>query len=161
MIKSPIIAIIFEWINFGLVIFAIIYLFKKYLLKLIYSQISQEQNHTYELEKELGDISSQIKLSKENLYDQQEAYSDLYNNLKKWHRIILAKKESELNFYKINQEKLSKKLNKKIEIIELNNLKNKSYNLALLEAKTEIAEKFNDNKLLGLNYQDKVIKDLN
>ncbi len=157
MLNSEIINIIFRFINFAIVIFLIIYVFKKYLFSVIKKQILEKNENLIRLKEKYfelvkkystldNEIVSQGKFAN-NLIDKTTIWKDFVNNQIKIKNAEQEKIKLKLNekFKKLEQEMLISQVNEKIVPEAIENAK------VQLENEFQIA-------VNALNYQNNLLE---
>ncbi len=157
MSNSEIINIIFRFINFAIVIFLIIYVFKKYLLSVIKKQILEKNEKFIRLKERYFELVKKYSNLDKEIINQKESSNNLINKINVWNNFV----DNQIKDKNVQQDKIKLKLNEKFKKMEQKILKDhiteKIVPEAIQEAKNKLEKEFqiDDN---ALKYQNNLIE---
>ena len=124
MFNSEIISIVFRIINFVIIIFFFIILYKRYIHKNIKDQILKQINYLSNLKESNNKLLQRsLDLNKE-IFFQENLSKDLNIKIKKWKSAFDLKQKIKTQEFQIIKQEIERKLKIKEEYITLNYLKN-------------------------------------
>ena len=119
MSVTVIISILFRLINFGILIAAFIYIYKKYIHSALVNGMQHERDLLKKLEHKKKDISLKSKHLSQQLINDKEIIHDLSNKIEVWSRNETASKDERELYKKLFLEKLKKQAHfKQLRIAE-------------------------------------------
>jgi len=157
MLSKELITFIFRIINLSIVVSIVIYIFKRFVLENIKKQIAENKENLKRLEEKNIKLSQRsLQLDKE-IINQEKLSEELLEKIKEW-KINFDQMQNRnlLEIEKI-KEKVEVKLKIKTEQLTFEELKKRSFLMAILEAQKKLKEEF---ELIEpkMNYQKKLIE---
>lgn len=140
MFNSQFISIIFRLINFGIIAWILIYIFKNKLLNNIKNNISTYKNYFLELTNKTKNLSRRsqdliIAIEKQKIFTQ-----DLLNKIKRWRNFEQERQYEQLNQNVIVKQNSDQKIIIQEKLLTLNNLQKDLMPVILNDAKTELSK---------------------
>lgn len=124
MFNSEIISIVFRIINFAIIIFFFLILYKRYIHKYIKDQILKQINYLSGLKESNNNLlQKSLEVNKEIIF-QENLTKDLNIKIKKWKSAFDLKQKLKTQESQIVKQEIENKLKIKEEYITLNYLKN-------------------------------------
>lgn len=146
MISSMIVSIVFRLINFALLIFALVYIYKKYIRDFLVKGLQQEHEALKSLELQKKDTIDQSETLKKQLHDDQVLIQQLKKKIAQWAHAEKMWKQECAAYKQHCIEKLKKQSDfKQLRIAEYM-LEKESISLIIDRSRDELIKQFDDTK---------------
>lgn len=151
--------LIFKILNF--IIFMVIsaYIFKRYMLGDIFTEIKQANNQVYGLEKSIGELNEELQTEQLALQEQKLSYDQLLKQVQLWQQICLdqqALRQAEQNQILAD---LSSKRVQQSQVLVTHRLQKKLTKIIIKNSLTDLKAYFQDRKLVD-QYQADLLNKL-